>query len=159
MTVLLDCGDGMFSKLRRHVDYVNVDAVVISRMHADHFLDLVPFSYALSYARASGRSQVGGSAEADQPRRGLACACRPEAARCCGASSLLGRRPGRQRLPRARYDAGDTVCGRPLTVGFVPHFIAAFRPMSHPDGGYSVTSAPTAGPTRSSCASPARPMC
>ena len=40
----------MFSKLRRFVDYVDVDAVVISHLHADHFLDLVPFSYALTYA-------------------------------------------------------------------------------------------------------------
>jgi ribonuclease BN (tRNA processing enzyme) len=32
------------------VDYVDVDAVVISHLHADHFLDLVPFSYALTYA-------------------------------------------------------------------------------------------------------------
>ena len=27
-----------------------IDAVVISHLHADHFLDLVPFSYALTYA-------------------------------------------------------------------------------------------------------------
>jgi ribonuclease BN (tRNA processing enzyme) len=48
--LLLDCGNGVFSKLRRFVDYVDVDAVVISHLHADHFLDLVPFSYALTYA-------------------------------------------------------------------------------------------------------------
>jgi ribonuclease BN (tRNA processing enzyme) len=47
---LLDCGNGVFSKLRLHRDYVDVDAVVISHMHADHFLDLVPFAYALTYA-------------------------------------------------------------------------------------------------------------
>ena len=34
----------------RSVDYIDVDAVVISHLHADHFLDLVPFSYALTYA-------------------------------------------------------------------------------------------------------------
>ena len=28
----------------------DVDAVVVSHMHADHFLDLVPFAYALTYA-------------------------------------------------------------------------------------------------------------
>ena len=39
--VLLDCGNGVFSKLRRYRDYVAVDAVVISHLHADHFLDLV----------------------------------------------------------------------------------------------------------------------
>jgi len=48
--VLLDCGNGVFSKLRRYRDYTAVDAVVISHLHADHFLDLVPFSYALTYA-------------------------------------------------------------------------------------------------------------
>src|SRR3569833_1548480 len=49
-TVLLDCGNGVFGKMRRFVDYVDVDAVVISHLHADHFLDLVPFSYGLIYA-------------------------------------------------------------------------------------------------------------
>ena len=48
--VLMDCGNGVFAKLRRFCDYTKVDAVVISHLHADHFLDLVPFSYALTYA-------------------------------------------------------------------------------------------------------------
>jgi ribonuclease BN (tRNA processing enzyme) len=48
--VLLDCGNGVFSKMRRFRDYTKVDAVVISHLHADHILDLVPFSYALTYA-------------------------------------------------------------------------------------------------------------
>jgi ribonuclease BN (tRNA processing enzyme) len=49
-TVLLDCGNGVFSKLRRYRDYTTVDAVIISHLHADHFLDLVPYAYALTYA-------------------------------------------------------------------------------------------------------------
>jgi ribonuclease BN (tRNA processing enzyme) len=49
-TVLVDCGNGVFGKLRTAVDYVEVDAVVISHMHADHFIDLVPYSYALIHA-------------------------------------------------------------------------------------------------------------
>lgn len=48
--VLMDCGNGVFAKLRRYCDYTCVDAVVISHLHADHFLDLVPYSYALTYA-------------------------------------------------------------------------------------------------------------
>ena len=48
--MLVDCGNGVFSKLRPICDYVDIDAVVITHMHADHFLDLVPFSYALRYA-------------------------------------------------------------------------------------------------------------
>src|SRR6059058_635532 len=50
VTVLIDCGNGVFSKLRRYRDYTMVDAVLISHLHADHFLDLVPYSYALTYA-------------------------------------------------------------------------------------------------------------
>src|SRR3954451_7047646 len=48
--VLIDCGNGVFSKLRQFRDYTEVDAVVLSHLHADHFLDLVPYSYALTYA-------------------------------------------------------------------------------------------------------------
>jgi len=48
--VLVDCGNGVFAKLRERIDYVDVDAVVVSHLHADHFLDLVPFAYALTYA-------------------------------------------------------------------------------------------------------------
>jgi ribonuclease BN (tRNA processing enzyme) len=49
-TVLLDCGNGVFGKLRERIDYVDLDGVVLSHLHADHFLDLVPYSYALIYA-------------------------------------------------------------------------------------------------------------
>jgi ribonuclease BN (tRNA processing enzyme) len=50
IAVLLDCGNGVFSKLRKFRDYTTVSAVVLSHLHADHFLDLVPYSYALTYA-------------------------------------------------------------------------------------------------------------
>src|SRR3954468_14182309 len=48
--VLLDCGNGVFSKMRRFRDYTKADGVVISHLHADPFLDLVPFSSALACA-------------------------------------------------------------------------------------------------------------
>ena len=48
--VLLDCGNGVFGKLREQIDYVELDAVILSHLHADHWLDLVPYSYALIYA-------------------------------------------------------------------------------------------------------------
>jgi ribonuclease BN (tRNA processing enzyme) len=54
LTLLLDCGNGVFSKLRAALDYRTVDEVVISHLHADHFLDLVPFSYALANAARTG---------------------------------------------------------------------------------------------------------
>ena len=46
--LLLDCGNGVFGKLRERLDYRDVDAVVISHLHGDHVLDLVPFAYALT---------------------------------------------------------------------------------------------------------------
>ncbi|MBA2637959.1 MAG: MBL fold metallo-hydrolase [Solirubrobacterales bacterium] len=48
-TVLLDCGNGVFGKLRRYAAFTSVDAVVITHLHADHFFDLVPFAYALTF--------------------------------------------------------------------------------------------------------------
>src|SRR5919107_374519 len=48
--VVVDCGNGVFSKLRRFRDYTRVDAVLISHLHADHFLALVRFACALPYA-------------------------------------------------------------------------------------------------------------
>lgn len=48
--VLLECGNGVFAKLRRVRDYTRTDAIVISHMHADHFFDLIPYAFALAYA-------------------------------------------------------------------------------------------------------------
>ena len=48
-TLLLDCGNGVFAKLRETIDYLAVDAILVSHLHADHFFDVVPFSYALRF--------------------------------------------------------------------------------------------------------------
>jgi ribonuclease BN (tRNA processing enzyme) len=47
--VLLDCGPGVFAKLRALLPYEDVDAVLITHLHADHILDLVPFASGLRY--------------------------------------------------------------------------------------------------------------
>jgi len=49
LALLIDCGSGVFAKLRREIPYEDVGAVVVSHLHADHVLDLVPFAYALTY--------------------------------------------------------------------------------------------------------------
>ena len=46
---MLDLGTGAFANLRRYVDYDRLGGVVISHMHADHFIDLIPLRYALRY--------------------------------------------------------------------------------------------------------------
>ena len=58
-TVLLDCGSGVFGKLKDMRDYLGIDAVLITHLHADHFFDLIPFATALSYSpRNSGERQA-----------------------------------------------------------------------------------------------------
>ena len=54
LKLVLDCGNGVFSKLRSVVDYRSISEVLISHLHADHFLDLVPFSYALANVLRTG---------------------------------------------------------------------------------------------------------
>ncbi|MBJ7470802.1 MAG: MBL fold metallo-hydrolase [Solirubrobacteraceae bacterium] len=48
--MLIDCGNGAFSKLRERCDYLSVDAIAITHTHGDHILDLLPFAYALLYS-------------------------------------------------------------------------------------------------------------
>jgi ribonuclease BN (tRNA processing enzyme) len=137
-TALLDCGNGVFSKLRRIADYVDVDAVIISHMHADHFLDLVPFGYALSYAPRQQPVPVGGWPGTDEPAR-------PRLYVPAGGGALLRRVVscwGSEDLIDSafhvhEYGGGDTVPVGPLTVSFceVPHFIATFAIELVSDGG------------------------
>ena len=67
--LLLDCGSGVFGKLRAVVDYAEVDAVVISHLHADHILDLVPFASGLVYAPRHQPVPVDGHPGTDHPPR------------------------------------------------------------------------------------------
>jgi ribonuclease BN (tRNA processing enzyme) len=68
-TVLLECGCGVFAKLRTRCDYTDVDAVVVSHMHADHFIDLIPYSYALLLTPRQQPVPVAGHPGTDEPAR------------------------------------------------------------------------------------------
>jgi ribonuclease BN (tRNA processing enzyme) len=50
--VLLDCGPGVFGRIREVVDYRAVDAVVLSHLHADHVLDVIPYGSGLRFGPA-----------------------------------------------------------------------------------------------------------
>lgn len=47
--VLLDLGQGSFPRLARAIEPSLLDAVVISHLHPDHFIDLVPLRHYLAY--------------------------------------------------------------------------------------------------------------
>jgi ribonuclease BN (tRNA processing enzyme) len=47
--LVVDLGAGALGVLQRHCDLLDVDAVYISHLHADHCIDLVAYSYARRY--------------------------------------------------------------------------------------------------------------
>jgi ribonuclease BN (tRNA processing enzyme) len=52
--VMVDCGNGATGALQRHGDLLDLDAVVVSHLHADHCIDLLAYAYARFY-RPDGR--------------------------------------------------------------------------------------------------------
>ena len=125
--LLLDCGNGVFSKLRTFRDYCAIDAVVISHLHADHFLDLVPYSYALTYAPRQQPVPVDRWPGTDTPGAPGAARAGRRRASICAASSA----PGATRTwSRTRSTCASTTPTRrpevgPMRVRFhdVPHFV------------------------------------
>lgn len=48
-SLLLDLGQGAFPRIFPHVHPTHLDAVVVSHLHPDHFIDLVPMRHYLRY--------------------------------------------------------------------------------------------------------------
>ena len=114
--MLMDIGNGVFGKLRAAVDYTTVDAVVVTHMHADHSLDLVPFAYALLYA-------PDGRAREDPVRLMVPVGGRDQLRRIVGAW-------GGEELIEEAFDVEEYDSGAVLDVGDVrirshdvPHYL------------------------------------
>jgi ribonuclease BN (tRNA processing enzyme) len=150
-SVLVDCGNGVFAKLRERIDYVDVDAVVISHLHADHFLDLVPYSYALTYAPRQQPVPVDRWPGTDCP------AC-PVLHAPPGAKELFRRVVGawgnedliEKAFELREYDPAQQIEIGPIRISFqpVPHFTETFAmSISCTNGSgrivYGADSAPT----------------
>jgi ribonuclease BN (tRNA processing enzyme) len=54
--ILLDLGQGAFPRLARELEPSALDAVVISHLHPDHFIDLIPLRHYLAYQLRPPRS-------------------------------------------------------------------------------------------------------
>ena len=149
--VVLDCGNGAFSKLRRFRDYTRVDAVLISHLHADHFLDLVPYAYALSYAPRQQSVPVDRWPGTDSPARPLLLAppgARDTFRRVVGAWGNEDLIETAFRLEE--YAATDEPRVGPLRFSFhaVPHFTETFAVAVESERGggrllYGADSSPT----------------
>jgi ribonuclease BN (tRNA processing enzyme) len=110
-TVLLECGNGVFAKLREH---------------ADHFIDLIPYSYALLLTPRQQPVPVAGHPGTDDPARPRLVAppgsiqMFRNVVGCWGDEELI-----EQAFRIEEFDRDSAVEIAPLTATFaeVPHFI------------------------------------
>ncbi len=56
--VVADLGSGAFANMLRYRRADSIDAIVVSHMHADHFLDIIPMRYALKYGERANDRRV-----------------------------------------------------------------------------------------------------
>jgi ribonuclease BN (tRNA processing enzyme) len=149
--LLIDCGNGVFSKLRLFRDYVDVDAVVISHLHADHFLDLIPYSYALTYAPRQQPVPVHVWPGTDHPAR-------PKLYVPPGARDLFRRVVGswgnddliENAFDLEEYEESSMIEVGPVRIRFqsVPHFTETFAMcLESADGGGRITYGADSRPT------------
>jgi ribonuclease BN (tRNA processing enzyme) len=150
-SLLLDCGNGVFSKLRLFRDYTEVDAVLLSHLHADHFLDLIPYAYALTYAPRQQPVPVPPWPGTDHPARPKLLA--PE-----GATALFRRITGSwgpEDLIDKAFAVSEYGADAELTVGSlrlsfreVPHFTTTYAvEISSTEGGGRFTYSADCRPT------------
>jgi ribonuclease BN (tRNA processing enzyme) len=150
-TLLIDCGNGVFSKLRRFCDYVDVGAVLISHLHADHFLDLIPFAYALTYAPRQQPVPVAGWPGTISPAR-------PQLYAPVGATKFFRHVVGcwgnedliENAFALHEYDAPDELAIGPFTVRFceVPHYTPTYAVQVAANGSGKLTYSADCSPNK-----------
>lgn len=52
--ILLDCGNGSFSKLQKYADYSKLGILIITHLHPDHYCDIYCLRQALKYQMKEG---------------------------------------------------------------------------------------------------------
>jgi ribonuclease BN (tRNA processing enzyme) len=138
--VLLDCGPGVFAKLRTRTDYAAVGAVVITHLHAGHILDLVPYASALRYGPRSARPKL------YAPPGGL------EAFAGMSSATAMSAEHIELAFDVTVYDPADTPTIGGLNVRFqpVPHFIPA-NAVEFASGGARFTFSADCAPNQALC--------
>lgn len=124
--VLIDCGNGAFSKLRAQRDYLDVDAIFVSHMHADHFFDLIPFAYALLFSpRRVGPDGFPASPPGPKPKLYAPPGARATLTAICKNFHDSGFPLIDSAFDLHEYDPAETIEVGPLSVQFreVPHWV------------------------------------
>jgi ribonuclease BN (tRNA processing enzyme) len=145
--VLVDCGPGVLGKLRELRDYASVDAIVISHLHADHMLDVVPYASALLYGPRWFHR--GG---APRPALHVPPGGREAFARVCQGSGMFETHVD-DAFDLAEYDPDEPLEIGPLRLRFqgVPHFIPA-QAIELAEGDRRITFSADCGPNGALCA-------
>jgi ribonuclease BN (tRNA processing enzyme) len=136
--VLLDLGNGALGKAQLAIDFRQLDAVIISHLHADHFFDVIPLRYGLKNGplRRDGRLPLWMPPGGAQTLR-----------RLC---SVLAREDANDFLDGVfdvrEYDPSQPLEINGLHLSFAPtrHYIDAFAVRAQRDGASVVYSADTA---------------
>ncbi|HTU14899.1 MAG TPA: MBL fold metallo-hydrolase [Solirubrobacterales bacterium] len=140
--ILVDCGNGVFGKLRSHHDYVDVDAIFVSHLHADHFMDLIPYAFALIYAPRQQPVPVDRWPGTEHPARPVlygppgAGDCFRTICAAFGMENLID-----EAFEVREYEASEEIRVGPLAVSFreVPHYIQTFAIEVAGDAGGRLT--------------------
>ena len=145
--LLVDCGSGVFSKLRGVRDYVDLDAIVITHMHPDHYFDLVPFACALTW----GPRGHGGRRPDDGGPRPPRLLVPPDASALLHTMAVAG---GQPQLLVGAFDVAEYDIEQPARIGAldlrfqpVPHYVPANAVELRCASGGRVTFGADHGPT------------
>ena len=119
--VLLDLGQGSFPRIFEHLRPEDLDAVAISHLHPDHFIDLVPLRHYLRYEFTPARR-----------------------VRVLGPSQLAARLDALHGWPGFTAESLET-----STLGETAHGVGGLvleaRLVTHTDESYAIRVAPAAG--------------
>ncbi len=135
--VLVDIGSGSVGKLQTVTDLQQLDAIVVTHMHADHFLDLVP----LRYGRKHGPSRLEAALPLWLPPGGRAVLAAVGAVLSPDNPNFFG-----ETFDVREYDESEVLTVEDLSLSFrrTRHYIPAFAVRAHCGGTSIVYSADTA---------------
>lgn len=119
--IVLDIGQGAFAELNRYLDPADLDAVLISHLHPDHLVDLVPLRHYLKYGADASPPLLRGPAELRRRLAGLT-----------GEEAFTADLPGEPLAP-GRFE----LAGLAVEAGHVTHIPDSFAFRLAPAGATS----------------------